>query len=115
MMMCWNEDPRDRPSFSDMVKLLDNRMSTIAGYLDVGYNPFILIDYDSLDHPEYSRIEELPLTEALAAPVAAAGNSQARGAERKKPLVKPRTKKPTIHITQADNETNSVADSGHYY
>ena len=111
-MMSWNEDPEERPAFGDMVKLLDNRMSTIAGYLDIGYNPFIFTDYDSIDHPEYSRIEELPLTEASAPAVAT--DSQAEAAERKKPQIKPRTKKPTIHIT-ADNETNSVTDSGQYY
>ena len=103
--MCWYEDPEERPSFSDIVKLLDNQMSTIAGYLDVGYNPFIFTDYDSLDHPVYSRIEDLPAS-ALA---------DSQPAEKRKPQIKPRTKKPTIHITVDNHETNSVADSGHYY
>ena len=110
MMMSWNEDPGERPSFSDIVKLLDNRMSDIAGYLDVGYNPFVFTDYDSLDHPEYSKIEELPLAGA-----SAPDSRQGEAVERKKPQVKPRTKKPTIHITAADNKNNSVADSGDYY
>ena len=113
MMMSWNEEPGERPTFGDIVKLLDNRMSAIAGYLDVGYNPFIFTDYDSLDHPEYSRIEELPLPEASAPAVPADSQAEADSG-RKKPQIKPRKKKPTIHIT-ADNETNSVADSGHYY
>ena len=113
-MMSWNEDPGERPSFGDIVKLLDNRMSDIAGYLDVGYNPFVFTDYDSLDHPEYSEIEELPLGGA-SAPVVT-DSRQGEAAERpKKPQVKPRTKKPTIHITVADNKNNSVSDSGHYY
>lgn len=110
-MMSWNEDPGERPSFGDIIKLLDNRMSDIAGYLDVGYNPFVFTDYDSLDHPEYSKIEELPLAGA-SAPVVV--DPQQAEMERKKPQIKPRTKKPTIHIT-ADNKNNSVADSGHYY
>ena len=103
MMMCWTEDPEERPNFGDMIKLLDNRMGTIAGYLDMGYNPFIFTDYDSLEHPEYSTIEDLP-------PTAVTSTSDL---ERRKPQPKPRTKKPTIHIT---NDTNSVVyDSGHYY
>lgn len=110
-MMTWYEEPEDRPSFEDMVNLLDNRMSDIAGYLDVSYNPFTCTDYDSLDPPEYSKIEELPFGGALADQAAADPTSEA---ERKKPQAKPRTKKPTILIT-ADKETNSVADSGHYY
>ena len=103
MMMCWNEDPEERPSFSDIIKLLDNRMSSIAGYLDVDYNPFIFSDYDSLECPEYSKIEELPLAKA-----SVLADSQV---DRKKPQIKPRTKKPTIHITV----DNPIADSGHYY
>jgi hypothetical protein len=115
MIKSWNEDPGERPSFGDIEKLLDNRMSDIAGYLDVGYNPFIFTDYESLDHPEYSTIEELPPT-ATSARLEADSQQVAEAAERKKPQIKPRTKKPTIHITDDINKNcNSVADSGHYY
>ena len=107
-MMCWNEDPKERPSFGDMVKLLDNRMGAIAGYLDMGYNPFLFSHYDSLASPEYSTIDELPLTVASAASSSADSPAMAR---KTKHQINPGTKG---HITD-NNEANFVVDSGHYY
>lgn len=100
MMICWSEEPEKRPRFSDIVKMVDNRMDDIAGYLDVGYNPFIspATSYSRIDN----RGTEQPLQ--LIATITAS--------ERKKPLVKPRTKKPTVHLKV--EVTSSVNDEDYY-
>ena len=99
MMACWVEMPEERPSFSDIVKIIDNRMSAIAGYLDVSYNPFIHSCCDSSTSEEYHycKAEELPLS-----------------TERKKPQIKPRTKKPIIH-NRNEPESAVEVDDGQYY
>ena len=40
MMKCWESSPKERPSFSDIYKDVTRVIARIAGYLDVGYNPF---------------------------------------------------------------------------
>ena len=35
MLSCWNESPNLRPTFSDLVELLDDIIKPLAGYLDV--------------------------------------------------------------------------------
>ena len=96
MMICWSEEPEERPSFSEISKLVDNRMGAIAGYLDVGYNPFIC--NSSMD---YNHCKTKPL---LA--------SQPTDIVKKKPPIKPRTKKPTVY---AKDDTNTATDEEHTY
>lgn len=96
MMICWCEDPEERPSFSEIVKLVDFRMGAIAGYLDVGYNPFICNSSDSNDY-NYCKTKPLPSSQPT---------------DKKKPPIKPRTKKPTVY---AKDDVNTATDEEHTY
>ena len=40
MSKCWAFQPEDRPSFSDIHANISNYLEGIAGYLEVGFNPF---------------------------------------------------------------------------
>ena len=39
-MKSWAKNPEDRPSFSDVVTTISSYTETIAGYLDINFNPF---------------------------------------------------------------------------
>ena len=41
MMSCWSPDPEQRPTFSEIVKVLSCYTETLAGYLDMISNPFV--------------------------------------------------------------------------
>ena len=94
MMICWSEEPDERPSFSEISKLVDNRMGAVAGYLDVGYNPFIC--NDSMDYTHCKT--KPPIT--------------SQPTNNKKPPIKPRTKKPAVY---AKDESNTATDEEHTY
>ena len=36
MLDCWKEDPKDRPTFSQLVSSISSQLEGMAGYLDVG-------------------------------------------------------------------------------
>ena len=40
MMKCWESSPKERPSFGALYKEVTRFIERVAGYLDVGYNPF---------------------------------------------------------------------------
>ena len=40
MMKCWETAPEDRPSFKELHKVTSKYTEHIAGYLEIGYNPF---------------------------------------------------------------------------
>ena len=40
MMKCWEAAPDDRPSFKELHKAISKYTECIAGYLEIGYNPF---------------------------------------------------------------------------
>lgn len=40
MLNCWATDPNRRPSFSEAATTLSGYIETLAGYLDMNYNPF---------------------------------------------------------------------------
>ncbi len=40
MRNCWATDPEKRPTFNDIVRTLSGYTETLAGYLDMNYNPF---------------------------------------------------------------------------
>ena len=40
MMKCWESSPKERPSFNALYKEVTKFIERVAGYLDVGYNPF---------------------------------------------------------------------------
>ena len=41
MLKCWNSDPNERPSFSNLMKSISGFAEMTAGYLDISnYNPF---------------------------------------------------------------------------
>ena len=35
MLDCWKEDPKDRPTFSQLVSSISSQLEGMAGYLDV--------------------------------------------------------------------------------
>ena len=53
MMSCWRADPKERPSFSDLVHTIEFILTKVADYLDINEFPLIL-DHDKvpliLDH-----------------------------------------------------------------
>ena len=40
MMRCWEGSPNDRPSFSEINEDVSRLIEHVAGYLDMGFNPF---------------------------------------------------------------------------
>ena len=40
MMQCWSTDPNKRPAFNDIARTLSGYIETLAGYLDMNFNPF---------------------------------------------------------------------------
>ena len=44
MMKCWETAPEDRPSFKELHKVTSKYTEHIAGYLEIGYNPFTGIE-----------------------------------------------------------------------
>ena len=40
MKKCWEMEPDKRPSFKELHTLTSNYIEQIAGYLDLGFNPF---------------------------------------------------------------------------
>ena len=40
MRQCWQTVPEDRPKFSELYVIISKFIEHIAGYLQVGYNPF---------------------------------------------------------------------------
>ena len=40
MMQCWEAIPENRPSFKEMYAITSKYVESIAGYLDMGFNPF---------------------------------------------------------------------------
>ena len=36
MLDCWKEDPKDRPTFSQLVSSISSQLEGMTGYLDVG-------------------------------------------------------------------------------
>ena len=42
MMNCWGNQPKKRPSFSDIVSTVAKYTEVIAGDLDINFNPFTL-------------------------------------------------------------------------
>ena len=42
MRQCWQMVPGDRPTFTELCLKLSSLIENIAGYLQMGYNPFIV-------------------------------------------------------------------------
>ena len=40
MKKCWEKTPRDRPTFKEIYTNISKYIEHIAGYLDMGFNPF---------------------------------------------------------------------------
>ena len=40
MIECWGKTPRDRPTFKEIYIKISKYIEHIAGYLDMGFNPF---------------------------------------------------------------------------
>ena len=41
MRKCWEKIPRDRPTFKELSTNISKYTERIAGYLEMGFNPFI--------------------------------------------------------------------------
>ena len=40
MIQCWKMSPEDRPNFKEIYYRLSKFIERIAGYLEIGFNPF---------------------------------------------------------------------------
>ena len=40
MQKCWEKSPKDRPTFKELHLNLNQYIEHIAGYLEMGFNPF---------------------------------------------------------------------------
>ena len=40
MMQCWKMSPEDRPTFKELCTSVSKFIERIAGYLEIGFNPF---------------------------------------------------------------------------
>ena len=40
-MQCWKMSPEDRPTFKELCSSVSKFIECIAGYLEIGFNPFI--------------------------------------------------------------------------
>ena len=40
MMQCWKMSPEDRPTFKEICSNVSKFIERIAGYLEIGFNPF---------------------------------------------------------------------------
>ena len=63
MSRCWEFQPEDRPSFSELHANISNYLEKIAGYLEVNFNPFNGIEYSTFIVPEIKNDESLPDSE----------------------------------------------------
>ena len=39
-MQCWKMSPEDRPTFKELYSSVSKFIERIAGYLEIGFNPF---------------------------------------------------------------------------
>ena len=44
MRHCWEKAPEDRPTFKELYTSLSKYIERIAGYLELGYNPFSTVE-----------------------------------------------------------------------
>ena len=44
MLQCWEFDPKNRPTFSNLVQSLSQSLETMAGYMDIGAFGVIIPD-----------------------------------------------------------------------
>ena len=40
MRQCWEKSPHDRPTFKELYSTVSKYIERVAGYLDMGFNPF---------------------------------------------------------------------------
>ena len=40
MMQCWKMSPEDRPTFKEIYSSVSKFIERVAGYLEIGFNPF---------------------------------------------------------------------------
>ena len=40
MRHCWEKAPEDRPTFKELYMCLNKSIENVAGYLEMGFNPF---------------------------------------------------------------------------
>ena len=95
--MCWSEEPDERPSFSEILKMVDNRISAIAGYLDFGYNPFICNGSTYYNHCKTNP----PLT--------------TQPTDKMRTLTRPCMKNPNVYAKDYETNTASESDEEHTY
>ena len=56
MLDCWHSSPEDRPTFSQLVELIDKTLTSMAGYLD--FNQFNLVVTEQLNKETVENTDE---------------------------------------------------------
>ena len=52
MQNCWEKSPKDRPTFKELHLKLNQYIEHIAGYLEMGFNPFATEDVPTNEEGE---------------------------------------------------------------
>ena len=58
MNKCWEFQPGNRPSFSELHADISNYLGRIAGYLEINFNPFDGMGCSTFITPEIKNVDE---------------------------------------------------------
>ena len=71
MMKCWEMMPEDRPSFKELHVITSKYIERIAGYLEMGFNPFTGMGFTVVEEVQSSldKVNKEEEEQKLASPV----------------------------------------------
>ena len=74
MRKCWEIVPENRPSFSDLYTITSKYIERMAGYLELGFNPFsgkegvTYMEQNEKDEVASDALEEVPALDEVREP-----------------------------------------------